>query len=82
MLDSSTRSLSGLLHAAGDLTIAAVAGGLVVLVFYPLTLVAAGVKGLLRIVRLRPSPPGQFAADKGKKQRCQAQERAEREFVS
>jgi hypothetical protein len=65
MLDSSTRSLSGLLHAAGDLTIAAVAGGLVILVFYPLTLCAAGVKGLLRILRVRPSPSGNLVAGKG-----------------
>jgi hypothetical protein len=69
MLDPSARSLSGLWHVACDVTIAALTGGLVILVFYPLTLCAAGVKGLLGI------------AGKGKEQRGEAQERAERELV-
>jgi hypothetical protein len=38
-------------HASADTIIANLAGGLVLLVFYPITLCAAGVKGLARIVR-------------------------------
>jgi hypothetical protein len=66
MLNSSTRSLAALLQASSDVAIAMVAGGLAILVLYPLTLCAAGVRGLLRIVRLHPSPSGHFAAGKGK----------------
>jgi len=39
-------------HASVDAIVATIAGGLVLLVFYPLTLFAAGVKGLIRMVRL------------------------------
>jgi len=38
-------------HASVDAIFATLAGALVLLVFYPLTLCAAGVKGLVRIVR-------------------------------
>jgi hypothetical protein len=51
MLDSARPSPYGLLHASTDMTVAAVAGGLVLVVFYPLTLCAAAVKGLLAFQR-------------------------------
>ena len=38
-------------HASADTIVATIAGGLAVLVFYPITLCAAGVKGLLRAMR-------------------------------
>ncbi len=38
-------------HASVDAIVATLAGALVLVVFYPLTLCAAGVKGLVRIVR-------------------------------
>ena len=82
MLNSSTRSLAALLLVSSDVAIATAAGGLAILVLFPLTLCAAGVKGLLRIARLRPLPSGHFAVDKGKKQRSQAEKRAERQFIS
>lgn len=47
MRDSTALSVSGLFHAASDVAIATLAGGLALLVLYPLTLCAAGVKGLL-----------------------------------
>jgi hypothetical protein len=65
MLDSARRSPSELLHASTDVIVAAIAGGLVLVVFYPLTLCAAAVKGLLAILRLRPSPSRNFVIDKG-----------------
>jgi hypothetical protein len=52
MFDSGGRP-SDFLHACLDVTIAAVAGGLMILVFYPLTLCAAAVKGVLRPSRSR-----------------------------
>jgi hypothetical protein len=54
MLDSASRSPFELLHACLDVTIATVAGGLVLLVFYPVTLCAGAVKGILTILGLRP----------------------------
>jgi hypothetical protein len=50
MLDSARQSPSGL-HTSADMIVATVAGGLVLLVFYPLTLCAAGVKRLFGMVR-------------------------------
>jgi len=38
-------------HASADTIVATLAGGLVLLIFYPITLCAAGVKGLARMVR-------------------------------
>jgi hypothetical protein len=40
-------------HAAADTLVAAIAGGLVLLVFYPLTLCVVGVKNVVRMVRPR-----------------------------
>ena len=51
MSDSARPSPSGLLHASTDVIVAAVAVGLVLVVFYPLTLCAAAVKGLLAFQR-------------------------------
>lgn len=50
VLNSSMGSFAGWLHAWTDATIATIAAGTVLLLFYPLTLCAAGAKGLLRIV--------------------------------
>ena len=49
MLNASIRSFAGLLHDWTDVTIAAVAAGTVLVIFYPLTLCAAGMRGLIRI---------------------------------
>jgi hypothetical protein len=49
MLYSFPRSLAGRLHASSDVVIATVGGGVVLLVFFPLTVCAAGVKALLGI---------------------------------
>jgi hypothetical protein len=38
-------------HASADAIAATIAGGVVLLVFYPLTVCAAGVKTLVRMVR-------------------------------
>jgi hypothetical protein len=38
-------------HVSADAIVATVAGGLVLLVFYPLTLCASGVKRLVRMAR-------------------------------
>jgi hypothetical protein len=42
---------SVVLRASADTLIATIAGGLVLLVFYPITICAAGVKGLARMIR-------------------------------
>jgi hypothetical protein len=47
MFDSTRPSPYELLHISTDVMVATVAGGLVLLIFYPLTLCAAAVKGLL-----------------------------------
>jgi uncharacterized membrane protein YgaE (UPF0421/DUF939 family) len=65
MFDSARPLPSELLHASTDVLVAAVAGGLVLVVFYPLTLCTAAVKGLLAILGLRPSPPRNFVIGKG-----------------
>lgn len=52
---------SELLRASADAIVATVAGGLVLLVFYPLTLCAAAIKSLVR--RVRPDPMGRRAAN-------------------
>jgi hypothetical protein len=49
------------LHTSGDVIVATVAGGMVGMVFYPLTLCAAAVKGLLAILGLRSSPFRHFS---------------------
>jgi hypothetical protein len=41
-------------HASADAIVATVAGGLALLVFYPITLCAAGVKHLVRMARSHP----------------------------
>jgi hypothetical protein len=64
MLDSARPSPSGLLHASTDVIVATVAASLVLVVFYPLTLCAAAVKGLLATLRLWPSPSGSFVTGK------------------
>jgi hypothetical protein len=56
-----SRLPSGLLRSSADILVATSAGGLVLLLFYPLTLCAAGVKGLLR--KLRPYPVSHRAAN-------------------
>jgi hypothetical protein len=38
-------------HVSADIIVATLAGGLVLMVFYPITLCAAGVKGVARMVR-------------------------------
>jgi hypothetical protein len=43
-------------HAFADAIVATVAGGLALLVFYPLTLCAAGIKSAVRMVRPRVNP--------------------------
>ena len=48
---------SGFFHASADVIIATVAGGLLLVVFYPLTLCAEALKGVRAILRLRPAPP-------------------------
>ena len=48
MLDSIFRSPSDALHACADVIVASVAAGLVLLVFFPITLCASGIKRLLR----------------------------------
>ena len=55
MINSLSRVFSNALHASADVLVATVAGGLVMAVFYPLTLGAAGVKGALRVLRPRPN---------------------------
>jgi hypothetical protein len=52
MLFSARRSTSDLLHACTDAAIATVAGGLVILVFYPVTLCAEALKGILKTLGL------------------------------
>jgi hypothetical protein len=64
MLDSARPSPSGLLHASTDVVVASVAGSLVLAAFYPLTLCAAAVKGLLATLRLRPSASSGFVTGK------------------
>jgi hypothetical protein len=64
MLDSARRSPSGLLHASTDVIVATVAASLVLVVFYPLTLCAAAVKGLLATLRLWPSPSSSLVTGK------------------
>jgi hypothetical protein len=58
VLDSVRRSPSELWHACVDATIATIAGGLVLLILYPVTLCAGAVKGLLTILGLRASRQG------------------------
>ncbi len=48
---ASTAAHIGVWHASADAIVATIAGGLVLLIFYPLNLCAAGVKGLVRMVR-------------------------------
>jgi hypothetical protein len=43
--------LSGRWHAFADTIVATVAGGVVLLVFFPITMCAAGVKGAIRMAR-------------------------------
>jgi hypothetical protein len=52
---SSNPSPSDVLHASADIVLAAVAGGLVVMIFFPLTLCAAGISSLVKIVRPHPA---------------------------
>ena len=47
----SARLPSAVWHVSADTIAATIAGGLVLLVFYPLTLCAAGIKGLVRMAR-------------------------------
>ena len=56
---SGGRTPSDVLHVAADTLIATVAGALVVVVFYPITLGAAGVKGLVRLFRPHPVSQGE-----------------------
>jgi hypothetical protein len=42
---------SAVLRASADTLIATIGGGLVLLVFYPITICAVGVKGLARMIR-------------------------------
>jgi hypothetical protein len=49
---------TGVWRASADVTVATIAGGLVLLLFYPLTVCAAGVKRLVRTVRRRPVSHG------------------------
>jgi hypothetical protein len=51
MLDSTFRSPSDSLHVCADVIVASVAAGLVLLVFFPITLCASGIKRLLRLPR-------------------------------
>jgi hypothetical protein len=60
MFDSVTQSPFELLHACIDVIVTGVAAGLVLLVFFPLTLCAASVKCLLTVLRLRPVPAQVF----------------------
>ena len=53
MLDSASQSASAFWHACADVAIATVAGGLVLLVFYPVTLCARTVKRLPATFGLR-----------------------------
>jgi len=53
---SGGRPASEVLHATADTLLATVAGGVVLLVFYPLTLCASGVKGLVRMIRPQTQP--------------------------
>lgn len=48
---SGSRPASGVAHACADAILATVAGGLVLLVFYPITLCLMGVKGVVRTIR-------------------------------
>ena len=67
MLDSASQSMSGLWHACADVAIATVAGGLVLLVLYPVTRCAGATKRLPAIRGLRTR---------------ETRERAERQFAS
>ena len=49
MLNSIFRSPSDALQASADVIVASVAAGLVLLVFFPITLCASGIKRLLRL---------------------------------
>jgi hypothetical protein len=66
MLHSARQSPFELSHAGIDMIVATFAGGMVVVVFYPLTLCAAAVKGFLAILRLRPSPSGSRVTSEGR----------------
>jgi hypothetical protein len=48
------RTAPALWHASADAIVATIAGSLAILVFYPITLCAAGVKHLVRMARPRP----------------------------
>jgi hypothetical protein len=48
-------SPSEVLHTAADVILAAVAGGLVLVIFFPLTLCARGLRSAVRIVRPHPA---------------------------
>jgi hypothetical protein len=61
MPGTESRPSSELLHASADTVVATIAGGLVLLVFCPLTLCAAGIKSLVR--KVRPYPVGKRAVD-------------------
>jgi hypothetical protein len=51
---ASTSARTEVWHASTDAIVATVAGGLALLVFYPLTLCAAAVKRLVRTMRPHP----------------------------
>jgi hypothetical protein len=55
MLTSLRRVSADALHISADVLLATLAGGLVLVVFFPITLGAAGVKGVLRTLRPRPT---------------------------
>jgi len=67
MLDSASQSASAFWHACADVAIATVAGGLVLLVFYPIAWCAGAVKRLpavlgLHIDETRARAARQFAS--------------------
>jgi len=57
MLDSISRPPSDVLRSSADVIVASVAAGLVLLVFFPITLCASGIKRLLRLPRSRRAEP-------------------------
>jgi hypothetical protein len=79
--DLSARSFGSFIHAAADVTIAAAAAGIALAILYPLTLCAAGIKGLLRTVGLRTSASEGFIGQKCSQQGRRAEERAERKLI-
>jgi hypothetical protein len=62
MLDSASQSTSAFWHVCSDVTIATVAGGLVLLVFYPITWCAEAVKRLPAVLGLHTGETRERAA--------------------